>query len=426
MNYILERNKQRLIAWQKNQHERPSDGRTRLHIGCGYDIKEGYTNIDIRDLPNVDLVADAKELPYDDDSVDEIVAHHVLEHLTFKDAEIALHEWYRVLKPGGTLELGVPDFDLCVDLMRASPSETFKWDFGIKNIFGCQEDSENHEFVDAQLHRSAYTVRRLDYLLRKTGFKVIEAFPYNGNTIPSAFAYVVKDPNDEFLPDRVLNDRPKLVHPTSLEQDVIMGVFTHRQTYLPQLIESVKTYLPHIHFVVKVNDAPINENMRLLREDFMRSGKRYWIYLDDDIAFLNDTVIHDAVADMIANRWAAVGVYSTFNPDWIKRGYNTAGLVSHEIQFVTGYFIMVDSHLVGDVEPDMGLPDPNTSVDTSYSAEILKRGFKMGISPNVVYHVKKNTLVNQEVIDMTNKYLVDKWGRFYHDNIRYPGNVIEW
>jgi hypothetical protein len=48
------------------------------------------------------------------DSVEEIRASHVLEHLPRRDSLAALAEWVRVLKPGGWLKVAVPDFDTIV------------------------------------------------------------------------------------------------------------------------------------------------------------------------------------------------------------------------------------------------------------------------------------------------------------------------
>ena len=50
-------------------------------------------------MKNVDIVADALNLPYQDNSVDAIYCEAVLEHL--EDPQKAVLEMYRVLKPGG-------------------------------------------------------------------------------------------------------------------------------------------------------------------------------------------------------------------------------------------------------------------------------------------------------------------------------------
>ena len=50
-----------------------------------------------------------KGIPHPNDSVDVVYSSHMLEHLPPQQADSLLSEVYRVLKPGGTLRLVVPD-----------------------------------------------------------------------------------------------------------------------------------------------------------------------------------------------------------------------------------------------------------------------------------------------------------------------------
>jgi len=83
-----------------------------LNLGSGKYPLKGFTNIDIWEMPNVDLVCDILELPYEDNSVDEINCGHCIEHLTMENARLGLKEWIRVLKNGGTIGIVVPEKDL--------------------------------------------------------------------------------------------------------------------------------------------------------------------------------------------------------------------------------------------------------------------------------------------------------------------------
>ena len=95
----------------------------KLHFGCGHIKLDGYINVDIRKLPHVDVVTDvSKSLPFENDSIDEILANSVLEHLPhnstkgnpatpfFNTVEV-LKEWRRVLKPEGLLSIRVPNLE---------------------------------------------------------------------------------------------------------------------------------------------------------------------------------------------------------------------------------------------------------------------------------------------------------------------------
>ena len=62
-------------------------------------------------------------LPLEDQSVDVVYCSHVLEHLSLEDLEIALRNTYKILKPGGTFRLVLPDFRTLVDQYINSDSE---------------------------------------------------------------------------------------------------------------------------------------------------------------------------------------------------------------------------------------------------------------------------------------------------------------
>jgi SAM-dependent methyltransferase len=85
-----------------------------LNLGCGYDIKQSddevsWTNFDQFPGKGVDIVGNINEpLPFPDNCFDLVFASHVLEHLT--NYVGAIQEIYRVLKPGGTFVILVPEF----------------------------------------------------------------------------------------------------------------------------------------------------------------------------------------------------------------------------------------------------------------------------------------------------------------------------
>ncbi|HEX3099544.1 MAG TPA: class I SAM-dependent methyltransferase [Patescibacteria group bacterium] len=71
-----------------------------LSIGGGPTRDHQFmTNVNISNYPNVEVVADAHQLPYADNSVDAIFISAVIEHLY--NPLKAIEEMYRVLKPGG-------------------------------------------------------------------------------------------------------------------------------------------------------------------------------------------------------------------------------------------------------------------------------------------------------------------------------------
>lgn len=78
-----------------------------LDVGCG-DVKLGDVGVDVRDGEDVDYVVDRGEkYPFDSDSFDTVICSEVLEHTA--DPEFILSEVRRVLRPGGTLLVSVPN-----------------------------------------------------------------------------------------------------------------------------------------------------------------------------------------------------------------------------------------------------------------------------------------------------------------------------
>lgn len=82
----------------------------KINLGGGMKKMEGWVNVDIRPFPQVDYVLDIgkDKLPFEDNSVYEIFADNVYEHLTPDQLFFSIEECFRVLKPKGFLTVAVP------------------------------------------------------------------------------------------------------------------------------------------------------------------------------------------------------------------------------------------------------------------------------------------------------------------------------
>lgn len=120
-----------------------------LHIGGSF-AHAGWEVFNAIAGGHVDHVGNANDLSrFADNTFNRVYASHVLEHLDYA-AELALtlNEWKRVLNPGGTLFLSVPDLDilakLILDKERLSLEERF---MVMRMIFGGHVNQFDYHYV---------------------------------------------------------------------------------------------------------------------------------------------------------------------------------------------------------------------------------------------------------------------------------------
>ena len=104
---LIEANQRAAGTWQ------PAINAIRLDIGCGQHPRPGFVGIDRTLGGEAYPLAYSAERPVEDESVDEIVASHILEHFPHGQVTEVLRGWVNALKPGGKIRLAVPDFSKC-------------------------------------------------------------------------------------------------------------------------------------------------------------------------------------------------------------------------------------------------------------------------------------------------------------------------
>lgn len=139
-----------------------SDRGVRLNLGCGHLPIEGYINVDMRELPGVDVVAEVGSLPFEKQSVNEVFSAHLLEH--FPQEELIrrlLPYWYALLVPGGEFHAIAPDGEAMLAGVAAGtyPFEDFR-----EVLFGAQD-------YEGDFHYNLLTPSSLGELLEGVGFR---------------------------------------------------------------------------------------------------------------------------------------------------------------------------------------------------------------------------------------------------------------
>jgi len=137
----------------------------RLNLGCGFDHRAGYLNVDFQVFHEPDLVADVTNLDMlPDGRYVEIVAQDVLEHLPRTETQAVLGEWNRLLADGGSLQLRVPSVVDLVALLQApeyqAPEHQERL---IQCLFGTQA-------YTGDVHLTTFTRPLLSHYFEQEGF----------------------------------------------------------------------------------------------------------------------------------------------------------------------------------------------------------------------------------------------------------------
>lgn len=141
----------------------------RLNIGCGPYKREDYINIDINPRQSPDILRDiTRGLPFDDSSVDHIVASHFLEHLEVENFMWVLEECYRVLKPEAAISVVVPlmefttldhkmfftedSFEILFRDADVYFNRRFRWRCGSKRVEPRELNGRSCDILEIDLH----------------------------------------------------------------------------------------------------------------------------------------------------------------------------------------------------------------------------------------------------------------------------------
>ncbi len=150
----------RILAPEKLERARRSG--LRINLGCGHIPMEGYVNVDQRELPGVDVVADADRLPFDPGSIAEVFSSHMLEHFPREQLRRELLPYWRsLMADGGTFRAVVPDAD---SMIRKYGRGEMSWEDLREVTFGGQDYS-------GDFHYDMFTTESLGDLLREAGFR---------------------------------------------------------------------------------------------------------------------------------------------------------------------------------------------------------------------------------------------------------------
>lgn len=129
--------------------------------------------VDLNPEVKPDVVADACDLPFEDEGADAVVCLACLEHLPEYKAGVALGEFNRVLRMNGQLILQVPDLEVACRMVVDGRGWEALYDSNagpvraLDLIYGHQRMAAGNAF---QSHRSGFTAGALALWLNANGF----------------------------------------------------------------------------------------------------------------------------------------------------------------------------------------------------------------------------------------------------------------
>lgn len=144
----------------------------KLHLGCGKRYLSGFSHIDLAELPHIDYRHGVDRLEMLPDGAAELIyASHVLEYFDRFEVRQVLAEWNRVLQPGGTLRIAVPDFTALSEVYLQSG----KLDLILGPLYGRMEIPGTGKVI---YHKTAYDFDSLRNLLEDVGFASVHRYDW--------------------------------------------------------------------------------------------------------------------------------------------------------------------------------------------------------------------------------------------------------
>lgn len=144
-------------------------GSTRLHLGCGDHVLDGWANIDALGLSGVIPWDLTNPLPVAESTVDFIFSEHFIEHITLEQGRRLVADCHRVLRPGGVVRLSTPDLMKLVEEYLADRVDEWT-DVNWTPATPCQLVNEA---VRQWGHQFIYDFSELDLMLRAAGFREV-------------------------------------------------------------------------------------------------------------------------------------------------------------------------------------------------------------------------------------------------------------
>lgn len=228
----------------------------RLNLGAGDIPIEGYIPIDRK------TGHELYPLDYPDASVDCVRCSHALEHLPRAEVLPALTEWARVLKPGGSMRLAVPDLDVILRMHAAGQRGVEPY------LMGGQVDADD-------FHKTVWTENKLRMLMRGVGLRRVRRWK---SEVQDCAALPVSLNLEGFKPEPI-------------DVQKVRGVMSVPRYVQSTAMACIFDAIHELGIPVKLAGGPYwHQAQEVLFEQAIAAGAEYILSIDSDTTFTPDDV----------------------------------------------------------------------------------------------------------------------------------------
>jgi predicted SAM-dependent methyltransferase len=157
----------------------------KLQVGGGANPFPGWLNTDLTPTAKNTIFLDATEaFPFGNGSFDYVFCEHMIEHISYGQAQAMLKECFRILKPGGKIRVSTPNLQVYLNLFSEQKDETQQQylDWISSNWLSKQNILEKEASFVLNLvmhgwgHLFIYDEKTLKLSLEKTGFSKMKKY----------------------------------------------------------------------------------------------------------------------------------------------------------------------------------------------------------------------------------------------------------
>ncbi|MEO1440193.1 MAG: methyltransferase domain-containing protein, partial [Chloroflexota bacterium] len=168
-----------------------------LNLGCGFDIRAGWLNVDIEnwkkkkpDAEGVLIAHDLRRpLPLPEGCCAFVYSSHFWEHLDYQTGYRMMQDVHRMLQPGGIFRVVVPDYRKYSDAYVNGDEAFFTTleeampDGWVRRIPGAECTADHMHFMAYQWgeHKCLYDPERMGKMLTVAGFTDVREVPFDAD-----------------------------------------------------------------------------------------------------------------------------------------------------------------------------------------------------------------------------------------------------